>query len=741
MGSPDRASRTGESNSNAVVAALGVLSRAFDAEVGATAIESACRGLLLRLALGASLAGRHRHAGSPGASELRRSLDAAREFGARVGLSSPAFTEDDSPALRAALDDAGVRAALVAATHLDSAPRPLGALHQDLLELEVVALSGPAVRLPTGTWISADLLLRETPAKRSRWLQRAAGLPKAAVGRHARALERAATTDAVVAALLPKRAEDVHRSGAARVVSRGVARRRSGSHYTPDGLRKSVVERAFAPLLAGATEEAILALRVCDPSMGAGDFLETAARHLTAALVEHGAKAGRSLRAVVEQCLRGVDRDAVAVDLARIALSRLAAEDGGAAPNLAASLLVGESTTGAPCTGTEAPPVSDALDFPSVFADVFGSRGGFDACVGNPPWVAYAGRAAQPLAPELARHYERENPAFFGYRTLHGLFVRRSAELLRPGGRLGLVLPTSVADLDGYAPTRAAHDALADVDPELTDFGDGAFPGVFQPCMALTSTRRADGPKRSSPTNRSRSTWSLARSDLDEVAAALLARLSGLPALDATLFGERGFQTTGDDLSHLRKTASPEPPFVVPIREGADVSEFSLGPPKHHLNPTGLTGRLRDPAEFRDVKVLIRQTARYPIAVLSDGLPFRNSVLAGFESAEWPAPAVAAYLNSSVVRWLHFTRYRDARQGMPQLKVGHLRALPRIADPAALDLLRLFGERHATGGALGAAARRELDGIVADAFGLTEAERALVERFRSESPLPVPRRR
>lgn len=255
--------------------------------------------------------------------------------------------------------------------------------------------------------------------------------------------------------------------------------------------------------------------------------------------------------------------------------------------------------------------------------------------------------------------------------------------------------------------------------------------------MALTSTRR-----RATIESPPGLPWPLIRKDLDAVGARLLARLSSYPTLDPTLFGERGFQTTGRDLSHIRRLQYPEPPFVEPIREGTDVREFELGPPRHYLDPVGLTGRFRRKNEWNDVAVLIRQTARYPIAALSDGVAFRNSILAGFASDEWTPAALAAYLNSNAVRYFHFVRHRDARQGMPQLKIGHLRAIPAIRDAGARAALDLLGRRLGNGNAgILPEDRAELDGLVFDALDFRPDERALVARWAGENPLPKRRQR
>ncbi len=365
--------------------------------------------------------------------------------------------------------------------------------------------------------------------------------------------------------------------------------------------------------------------------------------------------------------------------------------------------------------------------FPAVFA-----RGGFDAVVGNPPWVAYAGRAAQSLPPQVHRYYRKRSPAFFGYRTLHGLFLHLGATLLRPGGRLGLILPTSVSDLGGYQPARRAHDDLALIDADLPDFGAKAFEGVFQPAMALLSTRRKVPPTEAA----SGAPWRLAHGDLDRDAARLIERLSALPPLPPSLFGERGYQTMSDDAARLGD--APTSDAAVPLREGRDVGAFLARPPRVFLDPRGIEDRLRSAQSFGEVKLLIRQTARFPIAAIGDGLPFRNSILAGFASASHSPHFLVGYLNAAPVRFLHHARFRDARQGMPQVKIAHLRAIPEPPH-AAVARSRL----EAMGRALSSANRgideREvalLDALVAESLGLSDDELALVRAWARENPMP-----
>ena len=93
------------------------------------------------------------------------------------------------------------------------------------------------------------------------------------------------------------------------------------------------MRRTLAPLVAGASADRILTLRVVDPAMGSGAFLVAACRYLARAYeqalvdegrlapgeVDEGARA-EMRRLVAERCLAGVDANPVAVQLARLSM-------------------------------------------------------------------------------------------------------------------------------------------------------------------------------------------------------------------------------------------------------------------------------------------------------------------------------------------------------------------------------------------------------------------------------------
>lgn len=118
--------------------------------------------------------------------------------------------------------------------------------------------------------------------------------------------------------------------------SRGNARKTSGSYYTPDSLVQELLDSALEPVIAqrlraaanaSDAEAQLLSLTVCDPACGSGHFLLAAARRIAqhlARLRAGGTPSGddyrHALRDVIGHCIFGVDRNPMALELARTAL-------------------------------------------------------------------------------------------------------------------------------------------------------------------------------------------------------------------------------------------------------------------------------------------------------------------------------------------------------------------------------------------------------------------------------------
>jgi hypothetical protein len=131
------------------------------------------------------------------------------------------------------------------------------------------------------------------------------------------------------------------------------------------------------------------------------------------------------------------------------------------------------------------------LAFPEVFHGNDGTPlpdGGFDAVIGNPPWDMVRGdsgadESRRNRRAEAARltAFVRESGVYHVETRAHAnryqLFVERALQLARPGGRIGLVLPSGIVSDAGAAPLRRYLFDRAAVD-EITglDNREAIFP-------------------------------------------------------------------------------------------------------------------------------------------------------------------------------------------------------------------------------------------------------------------------
>lgn len=144
-------------------------------------------------------------------------------------------------------------------------------------------------------------------------------------------------------------------------IGAGHERKSTGSYYTPDSLVQELIRSALDPViearLAAKPEnpaEALLSITVIDPACGSGHFLLAAARRLAEKLAELQAVDGNTtpahyrhaLREVIKRCIHGVDKNPLALELARTALWLDGFEPGRALSFLDHHLVCGDGLVG-----------------------------------------------------------------------------------------------------------------------------------------------------------------------------------------------------------------------------------------------------------------------------------------------------------------------------------------------------------------------------------------------------------
>ena len=226
-----------------------------------------------------------------------------------------------------------------------------------------------------------------------------------------------------------------------------------GVVYTPPAVSGPMVELALEPLLRGRPAAELLALRVCDPAIGEGAFLiqvvDVIARRLVEVAPELGLAAAR--RRVAATCIAGVDIDRRAVEAARAA-------------------------TGAPASALQ---IGDALalDWTRAFPEVH-ARGGFDAVVGNPPYIRQ-----ERLTATHKRRLQRF-ASYDGVADLYVYFVELAHQVLRPDGRYCLIVPSKWLTtaygqpLRSFLAARTSVDGIADLSRAPLFADADAFPCI-----------------------------------------------------------------------------------------------------------------------------------------------------------------------------------------------------------------------------------------------------------------------
>ncbi len=571
--------------------------------------------------------------------------------------------------------------------------------------------------------------------------------------------------------------------------ARGTARKTGGIYYTPPAIVDYLAQRTVGALLAEQDRATVATLSVLDPACGAGAFL-VGAYHLLLrwyrdlylgaspyerpdALREdpdgvwHLTTGER--RRILLAHIHGVDNDPRAIELAWLTLA-IAAHAGEAtdfAPPLdfSRNLRCGDALiapdirtypAAAALTAAEIAalrPFDWQAAFPAIMA-----RGGFDAVLGNPPYLSYAGRQAVALAGPV-RAYLLDRYGATGWPAAHTFFIARAVRDLARR-RCAFIVPDQVGHLAGYASARALlarHSALV----EVRYWGDDVFADAITPALTFVADQAHDGPTLLGEPDGTADTVTFAAGEpwRNAAAAGLLAKLRRHSVSLGALVADPGVHT-GNCAHQLIAPRDSATSAMVPVLEGRQIGRYRCDPPARALRPDYATQpgeycTIRPLARYADAPFVIRQTAPYPIVgPRLHATYFRNSLLALYPPPPADGRAVeylVGLLNSSLLRHAYTAEVREARQrAFPQVKVGSLRQLPirhlDLKNPqdraqhdaiagAVRRLLALHAQQAATmpGPAHDLATRtiaaldRALDRLVYELYELTDDEIAMVE--------------
>jgi class 3 adenylate cyclase len=223
----------------------------------------------------------------------------------------------------------------------------IGSVYQTIMGFGILISPGTTIALrgkrknggvPAAPIVVLEDLLGQAAKDRSKWLKEQTDHEFS--GDADKQLKAASTVDDVLAVLGPK----IDRNVTPAPVPKGKLalqptdeRRRSGSHYTPRSFTGPIVRKTLEPILkrlgVSPQPDEILSLKIADIAVGSAAFLVEVGRQLADALVtawhHHGGRPNLppdeteellAMRLIAQRCLYGVDRNPMAVDLAKLSL-------------------------------------------------------------------------------------------------------------------------------------------------------------------------------------------------------------------------------------------------------------------------------------------------------------------------------------------------------------------------------------------------------------------------------------
>lgn len=284
----------------------------------------------------------------------------------------------------------------------------------------------------------------------------------------------------------------------AKLVEKPEVRKAGGVYYTPEYIVRYIVEHTVGQQISGKTPKEISEMRFADISCGSGSFLlgvfdvllryhtkwynaQPAKDRLRYAKNECMAHADGTLhltlnkrRQILLNNIFGVDIDNQACEVAQLSLYlKLLEEETTASarnyqlemgvailPSLSQNIVCGNSLIENDILESKNGELFDIedsehrklnpMDFRYAFREVFKKRGGFDAIVGNPPYVR-----PHNMEPIVKEYLWKTLKTFKAKSDLYSCFMERGIELVNPkGGRISFIVPHTWTSLESFEAIR-----------------------------------------------------------------------------------------------------------------------------------------------------------------------------------------------------------------------------------------------------------------------------------------------
>ena len=271
----------------------------------------------------------------------------------------------------------------------------------------------------------------------------------------------------------------------AKIVPKPEVKKAKGVYYTPQYIVEYIVENTIGTLLKGKTPKQIEKIKIVDPACGSGSFLLGAfvcllkhhseyywnkgfqkKKNKSSIFTPDGKLTVAEKKKILTNNLFGVDIDSNAVEVTKLSLLLKAMEgeteesiyqqqkmfhDAALLPNLDNNIKCGNSIVGNDFFDgslefekeerKELEKKLKPFDWKIAFPEIF-RHGGFDAVIGNPPWVSLSGKFGNNILEEDAQKYLITKYNANTYMpNLYEYFVNKGLELVKKKGYFSFIVP------------------------------------------------------------------------------------------------------------------------------------------------------------------------------------------------------------------------------------------------------------------------------------------------------------
>lgn len=515
------------------------------------------------------------------------------------------------------------------------------------------------------------------------------------------------------------------------------SRKQNGVFYTPPETVDLILDEALDGWCEANPNEVP---RVLEPACGAGIFALGVVEKLYCKLTGENV-AGGKIQAMLCDAIRINDIDRNALAIASMCFARKLSDLGGT------------STREFRINAT----ANDFLDVAawSEHLEVGDGESGYDVIVGNPPYVSYYARGSQGISDVRREEWSRHFISAKGRVNTYLLFIEMAIKLLRPGGRLGFIIPNTFLIMKSYERLRR-HALDACHLRYIADLSMGVFPGAEVPCCVVVLEKRGplelalDHPvkvlRRSEHSGAEEALMDSGRFrklpyfmfnvGLDRATCEIIDQMeSGAEQLKMFVDIRDGINPA--NIKGKMVSEEREGPAYKPVLVGKDIKPFSLEWSGLFVNydasavdkSKGEYCFLREERIFLAEKKLVnRQTARRLIAALDDEQYYAlNSChLTLIEDDRLDIMYLLSLYNSDLLNFYYSAVFRDTEKVFPQVKTANVEKLPlKFGDPECLARIVSVAcemSRPVVGEASRSSLMDKLEKAVASVYGLTDKQ-------------------